>query len=230
MREICSSGSGRPGRSTADILQREAMPRLTRAELIDHRAWLDEWRAPADMAAYVATVIGALGSADFFRQAGVEFLRDAWLAAEFGRHRQSEAVRLVAEREQWPDFEARGGSVIERVECAEADVPGRHRGDEYREAAQPTNSDRLAVIDDPVEDWITRAEQVPAALASTIATKIRKHYGSKASLLVYLNIGEFGIRQAEIEATMAPAAASALTHFQHVWILWKARLYGPWSA
>ena len=175
------------------------------------------------MASRVAAVNDAMGSADFFRQGGVEFLRDAWLAAEFGRHRQSDAVRLVPEHERWPDFEARGGGVIERVECAEADVPGRRRGDEYREA------DPTVIEDDPVENWIARAEQVPAALAAVIGAKIGKHYGSRATLLVYLNISEFGVRQAEIEAAMPRAAAPALPHFQRVWIFWKVRLYGPWS-
>lgn len=74
------------------------MPRLNKAELARHRAWLSDWRTPADMATYVSTANDAMGSADFFRQGGVEFLRDAWLAAEFGRHRQSSFVRLVAER------------------------------------------------------------------------------------------------------------------------------------
>jgi hypothetical protein len=78
----------------------------------------------------------AMGSADFLRQGGVEFLRDAWLAGEFGRHRHSSFARLVDEREQWPDFETRAGDAIERVECVEADVPGRRRGDEYREPEQ----------------------------------------------------------------------------------------------
>lgn len=45
-----------------------------------------------------------------------------------------------------------------------------------------------------------------------------------------LNISEFGVRQTEIEAAMAPAVAPALPCFQRVWILWKALLYGPWSA
>src|SRR5271157_4968185 len=89
------------------------MPRLTKSELARHRAWLSDWRSPADMAAFVSAVNDAMGSADFFRQGGVEFFRDAWLAAEFGRHRQSSSVRLVPEREQWPDFEARDGDVIE---------------------------------------------------------------------------------------------------------------------
>jgi hypothetical protein len=48
-------------------------------------------------------------------------------------------------------------------------------------------------------------------------------------LLVYLNISEFGVRQAEIEAAMAPAIAPALPYFLRVWILWKDRLHGPWT-
>jgi hypothetical protein len=127
-------------------------------------------------------------------------------------------------------LETRAGGVIERVECAEADVPGRRRGDEYREAEKRNADGGLIVEDDPVEDWIERADQVPAALSAVIATKIGKHYAGRASLLVYLNIGEFGIRQAEIEAAMAPAIAPALPCVQRVWILWKARLYGPWTA
>lgn len=206
------------------------MPRLTKSELARHRAWLSDWHTPADMAAYVSATNDAMGSPDFFRQGGVEFLRDAWLAAEFGRHRQSSSVRLVPEREQWPDFEARGGDVIERVECVEADIPGRRRGDEYRDAEKRNTSGGPIVVDDPVEDWIARADQVPTALSTVIATKIGKRYIGRASLLVNLNINEFGIRQAEIEAAMAPAVVPALPYFQRTWVLWKARLYGPWPA
>jgi hypothetical protein len=205
------------------------MPRLTKSEVAHHRAWLSDWRSPADMAAYVSAINDAMGSADFFRQGGVEFLRDAWLAAEFGRHRQCSSVRLVPERDQWPDFEARGGGVIERVECAEADIPGRRRGDEYREAEKRNAGGGPTVEDDPIEDWIERADQVPSARSAVIATKIGKRYAGRASLLVNLNISEFGIRQAEIEAAMAPAVAPALPCFERVWILWKARLYGPWA-
>lgn len=206
------------------------MPRLEKSELAQHRAWLSEWRTPAVMAAYVTAVNHAMGSANFFRQGGVEFLRDAWLAAEFGRHRQSSLVRLVPEREQWPDFETRGGDADERVECAEADVPGRRRGDEYREVEKREANGESTLEHDPIEDWIARADQVPAALAAVIATKIGKHYARRASLLVCLNISEYGIRQTEIEAAMMPAIAPSLPHFQRVWVLWKARLYGPWSA
>lgn len=136
----------------------------------------------------VSAVNDAMGSADLFRQGGVEFLCDAWLAAEFGRHRQCSFVRLVPEREQWPDFEAKTGGDIERVECAETDIRGRRRGDEYREAPERAADGPLAIEHDPIEDWIARADQVPAALSAVIGTKIGKLYAGRASLLVYLNI------------------------------------------
>jgi hypothetical protein len=179
-----------------------------------------------DMANYVFEINTAMGSADFFGQGGIAFLRDAWLAAEFGKHRKSVAVQLVADSDQWPDFRAETDGVIECIECVEADIPGRRRGDEYRVAARKQTGTN--VVDDPVEDWITRADSVPASLSAAIAKKIGKRYAGSAGLLVNLNINEFGIRQLEIEAAMGPSIAPALQCFQHVWILWKERLYGPW--
>ncbi len=200
------------------------MPRLSKTEMAQHRNWLTEWRPPAEMAAYVAAVSNAMGSADFFRQGGVEFLRDAWLAAQFGRHRRSRFTRLIPERERWPDFDAWTDEEVERIECVEADLPGRRRGDEYRLAAG-------GIEHDPVEDWIARADKAPAALSAAVATKINKHYvTSSASLLVSLNIGEFGIRQEEIETAMASAMQPALSCFERAWVLWEHRLYGPWTA
>ena len=45
------------------------MPKLSKADLARHRAWLSDWRTPADMAGHVSAVNAAMGSADFFRQA-----------------------------------------------------------------------------------------------------------------------------------------------------------------
>jgi hypothetical protein len=36
------------------------MPRLTKGELADHRAWLSDWRTRVDMAAYVFAVDDAM--------------------------------------------------------------------------------------------------------------------------------------------------------------------------
>src|SRR5690242_17532310 len=107
------------------------MAKLTKEDIARHQAWLCEWHTPAEMTAYVTAVNDEMSSADFFGQGGVAFLRDAWLAGEFGRHRQSSLVRLIPKHEQWPDFEAQIGGRTEQVECVEADIPGRKRGDEY---------------------------------------------------------------------------------------------------
>ncbi len=45
----------------------------------------------------MSAVNDGVGSADFFRQGGVEFLRDAWLAAEFDRH----CSRAASGDERW---------------------------------------------------------------------------------------------------------------------------------
>ena len=47
-------------------------------------------------------------------------------------------------------------------------------------------------------------------MSAAIAAKIGQHNADCASLLVYLNIVEFGVRQAEIEVVMAPAIAPGL--------------------
>ena len=44
---------------------------------------------------------------------------------------------------------------------------------------------------------------IATALPAVIAANVKKSSAGRVSLLVYLNIGEFGIRQAEIEAAMA---------------------------
>jgi len=175
---------------------------------------------------YVDAVNDRMGSKDFFNQAGVEFLRDAWAAGEFGALRGAGDVRLVAD--EWPDFELRLNGTLERFELVEADLPGRRRGEEYREAEVRAASGGVGVENDPVEAWIERAERVPEALRAAIKKKIGKHYATRSSLLIYLNIGEFGIRQQEIEASFPPSTELARDEFQAIWILWKKKAYRPW--
>jgi len=196
------------------------MTRLTKTEIATHKTWLAAWREPAAMAQYVDAVNDHMGSKDFFNQAGVEFLRDAWAAAEFAGKRGARQVRLVAG--QWPDFELRLDGRVEQFECVEADTPGRRRGDEYRDG-------ELAVEDDPVEDWCDRAAKVPEAIRAAVGKKLTKHYDGKVQLLIYLNINEFGIRQKEIESAFPEATAKAKDQFGAIWILWKARVYRPWG-
>ena len=203
------------------------MARLTPTEIQKHRGWLSEWRRPARMSAYVDEVINALGSADLFTQGGLEFVRDAWNAAKFARGRQAEKVRLVADK--WPDFEIAIDGVTERFEAIEADLPNRRRGDEYREAAANAARGESLVRDDPVEDWIARAELVPTVLADACRRKLSKNYSGWVGLVIYLNIGEYGIRQKEIQAVFPTATREAGQSFASVWVLWKDRVYLVWE-
>ena len=206
------------------------MARLTKAEVASHRSWLSNWRSADEMATYVGTVNDAMGSADFFSQAGTEFLRDAWAAAKFADHQTCDQVRLVPEIERWPDFEVRVNGRTEQFECVEADLPGRRRGDEYREAERRTATGESTIIHDPVENWHLRAEQVLPAVGTAVSRKLAKNYARGASLLVSLNIDEWGVQQHEIETGLAAAVAPALPYFVAVWVLWKIQLYGPWKS
>jgi hypothetical protein len=59
--------------------------------------------------------------------------------------------------------------------------------------------------------------------------KAKKNYPKSMRLLIYLNIGEYGTMQKEIEGAMADSTAVAKEAFAEVWVLWKARLYLVWQ-
>lgn len=202
------------------------MPRLTREEIERYQAWLTEWRTPVEMLKYVEEVNDAAGRY-FLIQAGLAFLRDAWAAATFANIHGASEVRLVAE--EWPDFELKFRDDVETFEFTEADVPGRKRGQEYQEAEDTVGPDGIYVEDDPVEDWIARAEAAPDALRIAAETKAGKAYSGDAQLLIYLNISEFGIRQEDIECCFQESTKPAKNAFDTVWILWKGAAYKVWD-
>ena len=67
------------------------------------------------MAALVRKTMISPGSKTLFSQGGLAFLRDAWIAAEFGQVETAARRRLVSG--DWPDFEVELGSEIERFEA-----------------------------------------------------------------------------------------------------------------
>ena len=94
----------------------------------------------------------------------------------------------------------------------------RRRGDELKVEDPPV---RL----DPVEAWVARAEQIPVSLRTSVERKAKKRYGSFATLLVYLNISEWGIRQKETEKVIAEVKAEHAATFERIIVLWKDKLY-----
>lgn len=94
----------------------------------------------------------------------------------------------------------------------------RRRGDELKIEDPPIELD-------PVEAWVARAEQIPIALRASIERKVKKHYSERATLLVYLNIHEWDIRQQETEGAVADLKAEYAGAFEQIIVLWKYKLY-----
>lgn len=192
------------------------MTRLSKREKRTLKTVFCEWQDPRTMAETVDQCMNGLGSVDLFTQAGLEFVREAWTAAKFAQLRGAAHVRLIAD--EWPDFELRYEGKSERFELIEADDPDRRRGDEYRERIGE-------VSDDPVEDWIARAEKAAVWMDIACRKKMKKNYGSRANLLILLNLNEFGIRQQEVESTFPAVTAIVKNQFESVWVLWKEKAY-----
>jgi hypothetical protein len=81
-----------------------------------------------------------------------------------------------------------------------------------------------------VENWIARAEQAPIWLEAACRKKASKKYSTRSNLVIYLNLGEYGIRQKEVERSFPSATAAAKDSFNSVWILWKKRAYLVWES
>lgn len=208
------------------------MPRLTKEEIRHHRRWLGKWRKAPEMLGYANGLMNGMANqhgidVDLFTQAGVDFITEAGAAADFAEARGADGVRLILE--DWPDLEFRFGHRVERFEFTEADEIDRERGREYKEAAGRVAAGGAARKDDPVEDWVAQANQVPIVLRDRATRKAGKAYPPGTNLLIYLNINEFGIRQPEIEACMADATAPAKDAFAAVWALWKGQAYHLWQ-
>jgi hypothetical protein len=150
-----------------------------------------------------------------FKSPGTKFLLDAWIVAEFTLHKDVDRVRLSAISEQWPDAYAGIGANVKYIEATSADIKGRKIWAEYQ-----FEGERKA---DPVQ-MIERAEEIPVALERAIRDKVEKHYGSKAWLVVYLNINEYGIRQVETEKAIIDIKQKYIGCFDDLFVIWKDKL------
>lgn len=200
----------------SEIDDSEVAPRLPLDELAKARANLSQWLSPDDFGSLVGRLCKACRAADFFNEPTISFLRDAWVLAEFARHKKVDRVRLSHPRDQWPDGFVESGGVSVNVEITSASIAGRKLGKEYR---FPGKTEL-----DPVDDWVQRANAIPAALDKAILDKAAKRYSSPVNLVVYLNIDEYGIRQEAIEAEIAAIKHRHASSFQGLHILWKDKL------
>jgi hypothetical protein len=104
------------------------------------------------------------------------------------------------------------------AEVLEVIEPGRRRSLEFG-LGIPTMSM------DPVENWVRRADAIPSALADGILKKKAKGYPQSTELFVYLNIGEYGIRQKEIEAFIRSLLAQPVAPLAAIHVRWKEKVF-----
>jgi hypothetical protein len=70
--------------------------RLAKSEISDLKARLAKWHTPHAVCDLYDATVRRIGSVTLFNQAGLEFLREAWLAAEFAKARKVEKARVVS--------------------------------------------------------------------------------------------------------------------------------------
>lgn len=192
---------------------------LQDSELRDVHVGLTNPRAPRDFQAAVEALHWRTRAKELFNNPRQKFLLDAWTLAEFAvRLKSVDQAWLSGPNEQWPDGYVRVDSATKSVEVTIALLPGRKMGKEYL-----TDSD--IELDDPVEDWIARADAIPEALETAIRKKVAKRYGSGVWLVVYLNLGEYGIRQQQTELVIAQIKQKYAGAFDALFVLWKDKVY-----
>lgn len=156
---------------------------------------------------------------NFFCQAGLEFARDAWVAATVASILRESAVRLVAA--EYPDCEMRTDGATRTFEITEADLPGRRRGDEYRALIDGPRG----IIHDSEETVRDRANAIPSILADASSRKASKGYGEDCGLIIYLNVADHDWHRDELEDCLPAAVSDARSTFCETIILKGDRLY-----
>jgi hypothetical protein len=201
--------------------------KLTRAERKRWEERFARWHTPAEMKSAVDELHSRVNSDVLFNQAGLNFAFEAWIAAKFATARGVAAVRLIAD--QWPDIEVRDDAGrVERFEVVEADLPGRKRGDEYKEAAEQWRKGESTAKLAP-ELWADRSALVAQALRDRTSEKVGKQYSDRSGLLIMLNFGaEFGQALDSIAAILHSSTATAKDAFEEVWLLWRDDAYLLW--
>ena len=177
---------------------------------------LARWQPATEFKASVDALCARCISKDWFNRPQLKFLHDAFVLARFAVRQPADDVRLAERVAQWPDGFVHIAGRTHNIEVTSTHG-GRKLGKQYREVKGPTM--------DPVENRVERAESIPRYLDEAVAAKSQKHYSAPCWLVVYLNIGEYGIRQKETEAVIAEVKKRYGRAFEAISVLWKGRLY-----
>jgi hypothetical protein len=186
------------------------------AELERQRSWFEQWRTPSEFAQRFEQLKRIVKSEFYFNRNESKWAREAWVLNEFAQITTPMQIKL--NRDDPPDAYVRINSEPVPLEISEVIEPGRRRGLEYRPGTPQ-------IEDDPIEDWIARADAIAPALRDRIADKKMGSYPAGTILLIYLNISEWGIRQREIESEIRSILVGPRGSFASVQVLWKEKLF-----
>lgn len=191
-------------------------PSLNKYEIKVVREQLAKWQQPDAFKCATRAIWSRCKAEEWFNRLYLKFLHDAYVLAEFASLWPAESVRLASASEQWPDGNVKIAGINHLIEVTSTHG-GRKLGEEYR-GPQMMTMDR-------VENWVARAESIPRYLDEAIHAKRRRNYSSPCWLVVYLNIGEYGIRQIETERSIEVIKQRYSSSFEAITVLWKGKLY-----
>jgi hypothetical protein len=192
------------------------MSEVNSEDLAAGRSVLERWQTPGEFRAKVEELAESIKSDKLFNRSEMGFLLDAMVLAEFVKFRPTESVRLVEQKEQWPDGQTGTAQKPIDIEITEVLEEGRRRGEQYRNQQQP--------LDGTADEWRKRALAIPAQLEKAIQRKSRKGYARKPVLLIYLNMSNYGLLQKETEAAIAEIKTKYASDFDEICILWQEKL------
>jgi hypothetical protein len=190
---------------------------LSAEELMRARADLETWCAPQDFFQKIKTLDEKIISEELFTAPHLGFVLDAIVLADFAvRLKGARRVRLATQDERHPDGFVETSESTLGIEVTEVDREARRRGDEYKAGVPARES---------VDDWEDRANAIPAELDRVILKKVNKHYHPAPTLVVYLNLNDYGIRQMQTEAAIEAALQRHCSSFNGIYIIWKDKLF-----
>jgi hypothetical protein len=202
-----------PALDDEEELPTEPLP--SENELAAAQESLSQWKSPEEFYRITVGLCARSPGPEFFNRAQFKFLREAYVLGKFAKRQRAEAVRLVAPSERWPDGLIRLEGRDHGIEVTSTHG-GRKLGKEYRQPKVLTH--------DPVENWIARAASIPRYLDNAVAQKAGKGY-PPCWLVVYLNIGEYGISQKETERAIAEVKCRYAASFTAISVLWNGKLH-----
>jgi hypothetical protein len=193
-----------------------------KAFLSSRMEWFWHWRSPTEIFDELDRIKGVIRSEHPFQSDAfvthreAKQLREIWVLAKCASLMEISKVKLSVVDP--PDGYIGRGAVTVPAEVLEVLEPGRKRNLEFGPDAP-----RMSM--DPVENWVRRADAIPSALADGIQKKKAKSYPPSTELFVYLNIGEYGIRQKEIEAVIRSLLAQPVDPFAGIHVRWKEKVF-----